>query len=128
MSSRLRLFIAVALLPLALFAFLPMVSTGQQKNLGGKIDTDLVADGDQVSGTLTNNLGQRIRFVSLVLDSQNVAVLGDIEPGETRNVSLAVSDRGAVGYGVPNGLTQQLYSGWNSSRPEDVSRRDLLVV
>ena len=38
MSSRLRLFIAVALLPLALFALLPMVSTGQQKNLGAKID------------------------------------------------------------------------------------------
>ena len=38
MSSRLRLFIAVALLPLALFAFLPMVSTGQQKNLGSKIE------------------------------------------------------------------------------------------
>jgi murein DD-endopeptidase MepM/ murein hydrolase activator NlpD len=38
MSSRLRLFIAVALLPPALFAFLPMVSTGQQKNLGGKIE------------------------------------------------------------------------------------------
>jgi len=37
MPSRLRLFIAVALLPLALFALLPMVSTGQQ-NLGSKID------------------------------------------------------------------------------------------
>jgi murein DD-endopeptidase MepM/ murein hydrolase activator NlpD len=38
MSSRLRLLIAVALLPLALFAFLPLVSSGQQKNLGSKIE------------------------------------------------------------------------------------------
>src|SRR5215213_11503372 len=38
MSSRLRLFIAVALLPLALFAFLPLVSSGQQKHLGSKIE------------------------------------------------------------------------------------------
>ena len=37
-SSRLRLFIAVALLPLALFALLPMVSSGQRKNLGPKIE------------------------------------------------------------------------------------------
>ena len=38
MSHRLRLFIGVALLPLALFAFLPLVSSGQQKNLGSKIE------------------------------------------------------------------------------------------
>ena len=38
MSPRLRLFIGVALLPLALFAFLPLVSSGQQKNLGSKIE------------------------------------------------------------------------------------------
>ncbi len=38
MPDRLRLFIGVALLPLALFALLPLVSSGQQKNLGSKID------------------------------------------------------------------------------------------
>jgi murein DD-endopeptidase MepM/ murein hydrolase activator NlpD len=38
MPHRLRLFIGVALLPLALFALLPLVSSGQQKNLGSKID------------------------------------------------------------------------------------------
>lgn len=38
MSHRLRLLIGVALLPLALFALLPLVSSGQQKNLGSKID------------------------------------------------------------------------------------------
>jgi peptidoglycan DL-endopeptidase CwlO len=38
MSSRLRLLIGVALMPLALFAFLPLVSSGQQKNLGSKIE------------------------------------------------------------------------------------------
>ena len=37
MTPRLRLLIGVALLPLALFAFLPMVS-GAQKNLGSKIE------------------------------------------------------------------------------------------
>jgi murein DD-endopeptidase MepM/ murein hydrolase activator NlpD len=38
MTHRVRLFIGVALLPLALFAFLPLVSSGQQKNLGSKIE------------------------------------------------------------------------------------------
>ena len=38
MSPRLRLFIGVALLPLALFAFLPHASSGAPKNLGSKID------------------------------------------------------------------------------------------
>ncbi|HET8952261.1 MAG TPA: peptidoglycan DD-metalloendopeptidase family protein [Solirubrobacteraceae bacterium] len=38
MPHRLRLFIGVALLPLALFALLPLVSSGQSKNLGSKID------------------------------------------------------------------------------------------
>src|SRR5215212_1304294 len=38
MPHRLRLFIGVALLPLALFALLPLVSSGQQKHLGSKIE------------------------------------------------------------------------------------------
>src|SRR3954471_22316222 len=38
MSPRLRLFIGVALLPLALFACLPMISGAQSKNLGSKIE------------------------------------------------------------------------------------------
>ena len=38
MSPRLRLLIGVALLPLALFAFLPMVSGAQNQNLGSKIE------------------------------------------------------------------------------------------
>src|SRR5215213_10037088 len=38
MSSRLRLFVAVALLPLALFACLPLVSSGAPKHLGAKIE------------------------------------------------------------------------------------------
>ena len=38
MSPRLRLLIGVALLPLALFAVLPLVSSGDAENLGSKID------------------------------------------------------------------------------------------
>src|SRR5215217_1912910 len=38
MPHRLRLLIGVALLPLALFALLPLVSSGQQKNLRPKIE------------------------------------------------------------------------------------------
>ena len=38
MPSRVSLFIVAALLPLALFAVLPLVSSGQQKNLGSKIE------------------------------------------------------------------------------------------
>ncbi len=98
----------------------------QQLNLGGRLDAELVADGDQVVGTVTNRFGQRMRSVVLLLDLQVVYPLGDLEPGETRSVALDVPQIASLGYGVPNGLASQIYPGWTAARSEDSSRRDLL--
>jgi hypothetical protein len=57
---------------------------------------------------------------------QSVYPLGDLEPGESRTVSITLPERAAIGYGVPTGLASQIYPGWNAARPEDSSRRDLL--
>src|SRR5579884_24709 len=98
----------------------------QQFNLNGQVDTALVADHDQIVGTVTNHLGQPLRSAALLLDMQSVYPLGDLEPGESRTVSITLPERAAIGYGVPTGLASQIYPGWNAARPEDSSRRDLL--
>jgi len=85
MSSRLRLFIAVALLPLALFAFLPMVSTGQQKNLGGKIDRkkDQIAWRKGRERVLSSDVSGFTRKIN--------ALQGDITVLQTKQVRLTAS-------------------------------------
>src|SRR5439155_8267236 len=70
----------------------------QQVNLGGRLDSSLMAAGDQVVGTVTNRLGQRLTNAVLLMDMQSVFPLGDLGPGETRSVRLDVPDRAAIGY------------------------------
>jgi murein DD-endopeptidase MepM/ murein hydrolase activator NlpD len=85
MSSRLRLLIAVALLPLALFAFLPLVSSGQQKNLGSKIERKK----DQISWrkgrerVLSSDVAGFTRKIN--------ALQGDITVLQTKQVRLQAS-------------------------------------
>src|SRR5581483_6108550 len=98
----------------------------QQVDLGGHVESALVADNEQIIGTITNRLGQRLRSAALMLDMQSVYPLGDLDPGASRPVSLPLPDHAAIGYGVPTGLASQLYPGWNATRSEDASRRDLL--
>src|SRR5581483_5984915 len=98
----------------------------QQVDLGGHVESALVADNEQIIGTITNQLGQRLRSAALMLDMQSVYPLGDLDPGASRPVSLPLPDHAAIGYGVPTGLASQLYPGWNATRSEDASRRDLL--
>src|SRR4051812_16929697 len=84
MSSRLRLFIAVALLPLALFALLPMVSTGQQ-NLGSKIDRkkDQIAWRKGRERVLSTDVAGFTRKIN--------ALQGDITVLQTRQIRLQAS-------------------------------------
>jgi hypothetical protein len=98
----------------------------QQVNIGGHLESTLVADNDQVIGTITNQLGQPLRNAALLLDMQSVYPLGDLDPGASRSVTMPLPDRAAIGYGVPTGLSSQIYPGWNAARAEDASRRDLL--
>jgi murein DD-endopeptidase MepM/ murein hydrolase activator NlpD len=82
MSSRLRLLIAVALLPLALFAFLPLVSSGQQKNLGSKIERkkDQIAWRKGRERVLSSDVAGFTRKIN--------ALQGDITVLQTKQVRL----------------------------------------
>ena len=82
MSSRLRLLIAVALLPLALFAFLPLVSSGQQKNLGSKIERkkDQIAWRKGRERVLSSDVAGYTRRIN--------ALQGDITVLQTKQVRL----------------------------------------
>jgi peptidoglycan DL-endopeptidase CwlO len=85
MSSRLRLFIAVALLPLALFAFLPLVSSGQQKNLGSKIERKK----DQIAWRKGR---ERVLSSDVAGFTRRINVLqGDITVLQTKQVRLQAS-------------------------------------
>jgi murein DD-endopeptidase MepM/ murein hydrolase activator NlpD len=85
MSSRLRLLIAVALLPLALFAFLPLVSSGQQKNLGSKIERkkDQIAWRKGRERVLSSDVAGFTRKIN--------ALQGDITMLQTKQVRLQAS-------------------------------------
>jgi peptidoglycan DL-endopeptidase CwlO len=85
MSSRLRLLIAVALLPLALFAFLPLVSSGQQKNLGSKIERkkDQIAWRKGRERVLSSDVAGFTRKIN--------ALQGDITVLQTKQVRLQAS-------------------------------------
>jgi peptidoglycan DL-endopeptidase CwlO len=85
MSSRLRLLIAVALLPLALFAFLPLVSSGQQKNLGSKIERKK----DQIAWRKGR---ERVLSSDVAGFTRRINVLqGDITVLQTKQVRLQAS-------------------------------------
>jgi peptidoglycan DL-endopeptidase CwlO len=85
MSSRLRLLIAVALLPLALFAFLPLVSSGQQKNLGSKIERkkDQIAWRKGRERVLSSDVAGFTRKIN--------SLQGDITVLQTKQVRLQAS-------------------------------------
>ena len=82
MTHRVRLFIGVALLPLALFAFLPLVSSGQQKNLGSKIERkkDQIAWRKGRERVLSSDVAGFTRKIN--------ALQGDITVLQTKQVRL----------------------------------------
>src|SRR5215208_5494451 len=85
MSSQLRLFLGVALLPLALFALLPLVSSGQQKHLGSKIDRkkDQIAWRKGRERVLSSDVAGFTRKIN--------ALQGDITVLQTKQVRLQAS-------------------------------------
>jgi murein DD-endopeptidase MepM/ murein hydrolase activator NlpD len=84
MSHRLRLLIGVALLPLALFALLPLVSSGQQ-NLGSKIERkkDQIAWRKGRERVLSSDVAGYTRRIN--------ALQGDITVLQTKQVRLQAS-------------------------------------
>jgi peptidoglycan DL-endopeptidase CwlO len=85
MPHRLRLVIGVALLPLALFALLPLVSSGQQKNLGSKIERkkDQIAWRKGRERVLSSDVAGFTRKIN--------ALQSDITVLQTRQVRLQAS-------------------------------------
>jgi peptidoglycan DL-endopeptidase CwlO len=85
MSHRLRLCIGVALLPLALFALLPLVSSGQQKHLGSKIERkkDQIAWRKGRERVLSSDVAGFTRKIN--------ALQGDITVLQTKQVRLQAS-------------------------------------
>jgi murein DD-endopeptidase MepM/ murein hydrolase activator NlpD len=85
MPHRLRLFIGVALLPLALFALLPLVSSGQQKHLGSKIERkkDQIAWRKGRERVLSSDVAGFTRKIN--------ALQSDITVLQTRQVRLQAS-------------------------------------
>ncbi len=85
MSSRLRLLIGVALMPLALFALLPLVSSGQQKQLGSKIERkkDQIAWRKGRERVLSSDVAGFTRRIN--------SLQGDITVLQTKQVRLQAS-------------------------------------
>ncbi len=96
------------------------------RRMGGHLDTDLVTDGAYITGTITNNLGYRLADASLVLDFR-VHRVGNLRPGETRQVEVPVPSAASAGFGLPNSFSSLLYpTSSTDRRGQETARRDLL--
>jgi hypothetical protein len=92
----------------------------------GGIETDLMTDGRSVVGTITNRSAHQLSDAALVIDF-SVEQVGDIRPGETKEIELALPPAATAGYGPPNAFANKLYpSGLPQKKPSDAARRDLL--
>lgn len=93
----------------------------------GPLETELTATQQAVTGTITNQLGLTLSDVSLILDFQ-VTRLGDIAPGETKEVSIPLGRALSAGYGPPTSFASLLYPNTSKPRmiPTDGARRDVL--
>lgn len=92
----------------------------------GGLETDLTTDGRSLTGTVTNRTGSLIADASLIVDFA-ARPLGDIKPGETREIDFPLAPTASAGYGPPPQLASQLYpSGVPQKKPSDAARRDIL--
>jgi hypothetical protein len=92
----------------------------------GGLESDLTADGRSVLGTITNNTGHAVSDASIILDF-GVTRLGDLQPGESKEINIALAPAATAGYGAPNSFSSQLYpTGQPQKRHSDAARRDLL--
>jgi hypothetical protein len=98
-----------------------------QMPLLGRFESDLKIEGRQLVGTITNGLGATLFDAALVLDYQ-VTRVGDLRPGETREVAMNLGQTASAGYGPPTSFSSLLYPAPMSSgrRPPDAARRDIL--
>ena len=94
--------------------------------LAGGLETDLTTDGRSLIGTVTNRTDREISDAALVVDFA-VKQLGDLKPGETREIDFPLAVAASAGYGPPTSLASQLYpSGLPQKKATDAARRDIL--
>lgn len=92
----------------------------------GGLETDLTTDGRALTGTVTNRTGYPISDAALVVDF-GVRPVGDLKPGETKEIDFPLAPAASAGYGPPPQLASQLYpSGIPQKKPTDAARRDIL--
>jgi hypothetical protein len=92
----------------------------------GGIETDLSTDGRSILGTVTNRTGHMLSDASLILD-YGVTRVGDVKPGESKEVNVPLPGAASAGYGPPNSFATLLYpAGLPQKKPTDTARRDVL--
>jgi hypothetical protein len=97
-----------------------------QFRTAGEVEADLTTDGQSISGTLTNRTGHTLSDASIVLDF-NVTRVGDLKPGESREISIPLPNASTAGYGPPNSFATLLYpAGTPQRKATDTARRDVL--
>ena len=97
-----------------------------QTTLPGRLESDLRIEGRQLVGTVTNALGAPLYDAALILDYQ-VTRIGDLKPGETRELTVNLQPAATAGYGPPTSFSSLLYPAVNVARRQnDTARRDIL--
>jgi hypothetical protein len=92
----------------------------------GGLEADLTTDGRSVLGTITNRTSHMLSDASVVLDYK-ADRLGDLKPGESREINIPLPAAATAGYGPPNSFASQLYpAGVPQKKPTDAARRDVL--
>ncbi|TAK24106.1 MAG: hypothetical protein EPO26_06750 [Chloroflexota bacterium] len=95
---------------------------------GLALEANLTSDGMAVHGTIRNRSAAAIRGASLVV-GQDVVRLGDLGPGETRQVHVSITAPTTIGYIDTTAIVKQLYPSAHLATPvtsAEVASRDIL--
>ena len=92
----------------------------------GGLDADLTTDGGSILGSVTNRTGQPLSDAAMILD-YGVTRIGDLKPGESKEINIPLPAAASAGYGPPNSFASLLYpAGLPQKKPTDAARRDVL--
>jgi hypothetical protein len=75
---------------------------------GAELKSNLTLSGGSLSGTITNTSAGKLTNASLIVGTE-VVRLGDLAPGEERQVVAAVPDGTSIGFIDVSGIVRQLY-------------------
>lgn len=87
---------------------------------GSDLDSKLTLGGGTLYGTIGNRSGETISNAALVVGAE-VVRLGDIAPGETRQINLTLAEGSPLGYVDTGAIVRQLYPNPSQSAPVSVA-------